>query len=191
MLLNLSQNTKGTLRGAIQLLSPKLNPHRRADRAVLYRGRFLQQNTRETKCAECGRELFDGNLLRMEDNRPLCLDCADLGHLEFLASGNTALLLREPVSLHVGATLGGARIVFADVLDPSAVDAVLLDVDREHARRVRAELAAAPGRIVPVILPNAEGRYDWARLIVERTVTVNTAAAGGNAALLSLAEDAV
>jgi hypothetical protein len=39
---------------------------------------------RETKCAECGRELCDGNLLRMEDNHPLCLDCADLGHLEFL-----------------------------------------------------------------------------------------------------------
>lgn len=46
---------------------------------------------RETKCAECGQDLFDGNLLRLEDNRPLCLDCADLGRLEFLASGNTAL----------------------------------------------------------------------------------------------------
>ncbi len=49
---------------------------------------------RETKCAECGMELFDGNLLRMEDNRPLCLDCADLGHLEMLTSGNTALTRR-------------------------------------------------------------------------------------------------
>lgn len=49
---------------------------------------------RETKCAECGRELFDGNLLRLEDDRPLCLDCADLGHLEFLTSGNTALTRR-------------------------------------------------------------------------------------------------
>jgi hypothetical protein len=49
---------------------------------------------RETKCAECGRELFDGNLLRMENNRPLCMDCADLDHLEFLASGNTALTRR-------------------------------------------------------------------------------------------------
>lgn len=49
---------------------------------------------RETKCAECGDELFDGNLLRMENNRPLCLDCADLGHLEFLTSGNTALTRR-------------------------------------------------------------------------------------------------
>lgn len=49
---------------------------------------------RETKCAECGQELFGGNLLRMEDNRPLCLDCADLGHLEFLTSGNAALTRR-------------------------------------------------------------------------------------------------
>jgi hypothetical protein len=38
--------------------------------------------------------LFDGNLLRMEQDRPLCIDCADLGHLEFLASGNTALTRR-------------------------------------------------------------------------------------------------
>ncbi len=49
---------------------------------------------RDTKCAECGCELFDGNLLRMENNRPPCMDCADLGHLEFLASGNTALTRR-------------------------------------------------------------------------------------------------
>ena len=49
---------------------------------------------RETKCAECGRELLDGSLLHLEENRPLCLDCADLGHLEFLTSGNTALTRR-------------------------------------------------------------------------------------------------
>ena len=49
---------------------------------------------RDTKCAECGRELFGGNLLRVANDRPLCLDCADLGHLEFLASGNTALTRR-------------------------------------------------------------------------------------------------
>ena len=49
---------------------------------------------RETKCAECAKELFDGSMLRMEADRPLCLDCADLGHLEFLGSGNTALTRR-------------------------------------------------------------------------------------------------
>jgi hypothetical protein len=49
---------------------------------------------RETKCAECGNELLDGQMIRLESDHPLCLDCADLGHLEFLASGNTALTRR-------------------------------------------------------------------------------------------------
>ncbi|MCI0748392.1 MAG: DUF2293 domain-containing protein [Verrucomicrobia subdivision 3 bacterium] len=49
---------------------------------------------RQTKCADCGKELFGGSLLRMEANSPLCLECADLGHLEFLGSGNTALTRR-------------------------------------------------------------------------------------------------
>jgi len=46
----------------------------------------------------------------------------------------------------------------------------------------------ADGAIVPIIVADATGRYDWARLVVERTVSVNTAAAGGNAALLSIAD---
>jgi hypothetical protein len=53
---------------------------------------FMVRN--ETKCEECGRELFSGNLLRVENDRPLCMDCADLGHLEFLGRGNTALTRR-------------------------------------------------------------------------------------------------
>jgi RHH-type proline utilization regulon transcriptional repressor/proline dehydrogenase/delta 1-pyrroline-5-carboxylate dehydrogenase len=107
-----------------------------------------------------------------------------------LAAGNTVLLLRDPLSVRVGKGIGGARITFADELDPAAIDAVLLDVDRNDARRVRGVFAAAPGRIVPIVVPDAQGKYDWARLVVERTVTVNTSAAGGNAALLSLDEDA-
>ena len=37
-----------------------------------------------TQCSECERELGPGNLLRKEDEKGLCMDCADLGHLEFL-----------------------------------------------------------------------------------------------------------
>jgi RHH-type proline utilization regulon transcriptional repressor/proline dehydrogenase/delta 1-pyrroline-5-carboxylate dehydrogenase len=107
-----------------------------------------------------------------------------------LALGNTVLLLRDPVSIRVGKGIGGARITYADALDPAAIDVVLLDVDPNDARRVRGVFAVAPGRIVPIVVPDAHGKYDWARLVVERTVTVNTAAAGGNAALLSLDEDA-
>ena len=100
------------------------------------------------------------------------------------AAGNTPLWLRSPLTLAARDRLAGERVVFADALDPAAVDAVLLDAAPARARRVHADLAAAEGRIVPVIAPDADGGYDPARLVVERTVTVNTAAAGGNAALL-------
>ena len=49
---------------------------------------------RAGKCAECGTEIFDGDMIRMQAQGPLCLDCADLGHLEYLSRGNTALTRR-------------------------------------------------------------------------------------------------
>ena len=105
-----------------------------------------------------------------------------------LAAGNTVLMLRSHPALGARDRLLPARVVFADVLDAAAVDLVLLDVKPAQARRVRALLAAAPGKIVPVVAPDADGNYDWTRLVAERTVTINTAAAGGNTALLSLTE---
>lgn len=35
-----------------------------------------------------------GDMIRLERDEPLCLDCADLGHLEFLVRGDTALTRR-------------------------------------------------------------------------------------------------
>jgi RHH-type proline utilization regulon transcriptional repressor/proline dehydrogenase/delta 1-pyrroline-5-carboxylate dehydrogenase len=55
--------------------------------------------------------------------------------------------------------------------------------DAGHARALRRVLAARPGAIVPLIGGPAHDAL-W-RLAVEQTVTVNTAAAGGNAALLA------
>jgi hypothetical protein len=43
------------------------------------------------KCTECGS---GGELLLMEDGGPLCLGCADLDHLVFLAAGDAALTRR-------------------------------------------------------------------------------------------------
>jgi RHH-type proline utilization regulon transcriptional repressor/proline dehydrogenase/delta 1-pyrroline-5-carboxylate dehydrogenase len=105
-----------------------------------------------------------------------------------LALGNTVLLRRDLVSLRVREILGDRRIVLVDRIEPVAVDAVLVALDPDEARRVRVNFAVAEGPIVPVVVADPAGRYDWARLVVERTVTINTAAAGGNAALLSLSE---
>ncbi len=49
---------------------------------------------RESTCSECGKDIHRGSLLRMEEDRPLCRGCADLGHLVFLPRGDTALTRR-------------------------------------------------------------------------------------------------
>ena len=47
-------------------------------------------------CGECGRELYKGNLIRLEGEKgALCLECADLDHLEFLARGDAAITRRS------------------------------------------------------------------------------------------------
>jgi hypothetical protein len=48
----------------------------------------------DSKCGECGRELFEGSFLRKERERGLCIDCADLGHLTFVAAGDACITRR-------------------------------------------------------------------------------------------------
>jgi hypothetical protein len=45
-------------------------------------------------CTACTIEFERGDFLSMDDGGPVCLDCADLGHLEFLPRGDTALTRR-------------------------------------------------------------------------------------------------
>jgi hypothetical protein len=49
---------------------------------------------RESKCSECEAELPKGSFLVMEADRPLCLECADLGYLVYLPRGDAALTRR-------------------------------------------------------------------------------------------------
>jgi hypothetical protein len=45
-------------------------------------------------CSECGTEMHKGDFLFMEKKQPVCLNCADLDHLEFLPSGDATLTRR-------------------------------------------------------------------------------------------------
>ena len=67
-------------------------------------------------------------------------------------------MLREPIALAARDHLGGANVVLIDKLDPAAIDAVLLDVDADRARRVRAELAASTSAIVPIVAWDATAK---------------------------------
>jgi hypothetical protein len=54
----------------------------------------FQLTSDRAECSECGVELLKGELLFLEKQLPLCLTCADMDHLEFLPSGDTALTRR-------------------------------------------------------------------------------------------------
>jgi hypothetical protein len=49
---------------------------------------------KSSRCSECGAELHKGNLLRLEQEKALCVECADLDHLEFLPRGDPAVTRR-------------------------------------------------------------------------------------------------
>ena len=53
-------------------------------------------------CEECGGT---GDLLIMEGPGPLCLDCADMGHLVFLPAGNSALTRRSKKASRLSAVV--------------------------------------------------------------------------------------
>jgi len=46
-------------------------------------------------CSDCGAELTRGSFLKMEKQKALCLECADLDHLVFLQRGDVALTRRS------------------------------------------------------------------------------------------------
>jgi RHH-type transcriptional regulator, proline utilization regulon repressor / proline dehydrogenase / delta 1-pyrroline-5-carboxylate dehydrogenase len=62
-------------------------------------------------------------------------------------------------------------------------DAVLV-CDEARARDIAQTLARCPGPIVPVLSGNPG--YNLNMLMKERTISINTAAAGGNASLMTM-----
>jgi RHH-type proline utilization regulon transcriptional repressor/proline dehydrogenase/delta 1-pyrroline-5-carboxylate dehydrogenase len=62
--------------------------------------------------------------------------------------------------------------------------ALLFEGSDDEADGWRERLAARDGPILPLL--RAEPDYDLSRLVVERTLSINTAAAGGNASLMTM-----
>ena len=60
------------------------------------------QPLKDWSCAECGGT---GNLLIMDGKDPLCLTCADLDHLVFLAAGDAALTRRSKKASRLSAVV--------------------------------------------------------------------------------------
>jgi len=63
-------------------------------------------STRESICSECREDLGRHAWITLAKNKEaLCLECADLGHLLFLPSGNTALTRRAKKNSHLHAVV--------------------------------------------------------------------------------------
>lgn len=54
----------------------------------------FQLTSESSICSECSTTLDRGELFMLEQQQPICLNCADLDHLEFLPSGNATLTRR-------------------------------------------------------------------------------------------------
>ena len=64
---------------------------------------LFQLLSNDSVCSECNEGILRGNLLRKEEEKGLCMSCAELDHLVFLPSGDTALTRRA--GRHTGARI--------------------------------------------------------------------------------------
>ena len=105
-----------------------------------------------------------------------------------LALGNTVLASDFPALAALLGMLPGVGACAAlglDAVVDVSPDLVVLDADARSQRRARSLLAGREKPIVPLVI----GMPEPYRLVVERTVSVDLTAAGGNAQLLAAAED--
>jgi len=111
--------------------------------------------------------------------------------------GNRALWVESPVARAFVATLPDAEraacsFVADGAVEAAAFDAVLFEGDADALRALHLRVASRDGPIVPVQglassdIARGAARYVRERLLAERSVSTNTAAAGGNASLMSI-----
>ncbi len=113
-----------------------------------------------------------------------------------LAAGNRVAVVAPPAVHTMLASLprAAAEMIAAAPEDWTAAhaNAVLYEGDAEGLKAVLRRLADAPGAVVPVHAVSAAGLASGAEdfptewLVEEKTVSVNTAAAGGNASLMAI-----
>ena len=117
-----------------------------------------------------------------------------------LAAGSRALWPLDPATRRWADELPRevrpqVRLVAEAAFDTTAFDVALIRADAARVAGWSERLARRPGPIVGLVAATADGdddgrpvagAYPLDRLLVERTLTVNTAAVGGNAALATL-----
>ena len=159
-------------------------------------------------CAGCQEEFDRGSWFRMDDEGTLCLDCADLGHLEFLGSGTAALTRRAKKHSRLSAVVvqwARARNRYERqgiLVEPGAIEQAeqecLADVEVRERRRQRdlvrreAEDEDLVERFAAAIRQQFPGCPELrAARIARHTVTRSSGRVGRSAAGRSLDPEAV
>jgi hypothetical protein len=159
-------------------------------------------------CTECGLELEPHDFMKLEDQKPLCMDCADLGALLYLPSGNTALTRRarlhsklSPIVLRFSRTR--KRYERQGVLvEAAALEQAEIDCAADEGERAEARKKAAVSREkldVKFVTGFAEAvakRYpgcpnDQAQLIAEHACQKHSGRVGRSAAAKQFESNAV
>jgi hypothetical protein len=117
---------------------------------------------RASTCEQCHREMERGSFIWLHEGKAFCLECADLDHLWFLASGDAAFTRRARRHSRLSAVVvrwSRSRRRYerqGSLVDESALtraeEECLADADVREARRERA----------------AEARERWDKQFVER-----------------------
>lgn len=104
-----------------------------------------------------------------------------------LATGNRALILKNSAT-HLPAELPFAVMNSIDIIDSigSLPDIQVALLDKTGSNSLVLSLAARKGAIISVVDTNPIEAIALWRLVVERTLSINTAAAGGNTSLMNL-----
>ena len=87
-------------------VSPELSERKRArlaERESRPPDLVVVSPVKDFTCCVCGT--FGGGLLMMEDSGPVCMSCADMDHLVFLASGDAALTRRAKANSRLSAVV--------------------------------------------------------------------------------------
>jgi hypothetical protein len=87
-------------------VSPELSERKRgrlAERQSRPPELLVISPVKDFTCSACGRE--GGSWLMMEDSGPVCMSCADMDHLVFLPSGDTALTRRAKAASRLSAVV--------------------------------------------------------------------------------------
>jgi hypothetical protein len=148
-------------------VSPELPERKRKnieERLAKAPDRMVFQVLRDSRCSECGVELPQGSLLTMEADHALCLPCAELGDLEFLPAGNTALTRRaSKYSKRAAVVVRFSRSRKRYERQGVLVEAAALEKAETECAEDAEERAAARARAVEI--RSAEDRELVARMV--------------------------